>query len=254
MKLARTYGIARSLAVYYGQIWRRGRLEAFYRQFLTPGALAFDIGSHVGNRTRAWRHLGAKVVAVEPQPDFFRLLSALFGRDSMVVLENCGIAAQTGKGTLWISTATPTVSSCTGEWVEDAREAPKFDGIRWDQKQSIELRTLQDLIDQYGIPDFCKIDIEGGEEEALRGLATPIAALSFECVSVMWERAQRCIVVLDELGDYEYRYSKLETMRWSSDRWLTSSEMRAFLGTLSRNAPAGDVYARLIRPQEEAPT
>lgn len=245
VKLARTYGIARSLAVYYGQVWRRGRLEAFYRQFLEPDALAFDIGSHVGNRTRAWRHLGARVVAVEPQPDFFRFLSALFGRDPNVMLENCGIAAKSGKGTLWISTATPTVSSCTGEWVEDAREASKFDGVRWDQKQAVKLRTLQDLVEQYGVPAFCKIDIEGGEEQALRGLQTPIVALSFECVAAMRERAQTCIEVLDELGPYEYRYSKLETMRWSSDRWLTSSEMRAALGALSRSAPAGDVYARL---------
>ncbi len=245
MNLARTYGIARSLAVYYGQVWRRGRLEAFYRQFLPPHALAFDIGSHVGNRTRAWRHLGARVVAVEPQPDFFRFLSLLFGRDTKVTLENCGIAARNGKGTLWISSATPTVSSCTGEWVDDAREAKKFEGIRWDQKQEVELRTLQDLVDQYGVPDFCKIDIEGGEEEALLGLQTPIVALSFECVAAMRERAQRCIEVLDALGSYEYRYSKLETMRWSSERWLDSSEMRNFLGTLSRSAPAGDVYARL---------
>ncbi len=245
MKLARTYGIARSLAVYYCQVWRKGRLEAFYRQFLSEGQLAFDIGSHVGNRTRAWRRLGARVVAVEPQPDFFRLLRGLFGRDSMVILENCGIAAEAGHGTLWISRATPTVSSCTADWVEDAGDAEAFDGVRWDNKQPIALRTLEDLIEQYGVPDFCKIDIEGGEEAALRGLRTPIAALSFECVAAMRERAQGCLAILDALGSYEYRYSKLETMRWSSDRWLGSDEMSAFLGALSRSAPAGDVYARL---------
>ena len=106
-------------------------------------------------------------------------------------------------------------------------------------------------MEQYGVPAFCKIDIEGGEEQALRGLQTPIVALSFECVAAMRERAQTCIEVLDELGSYEYRYSKLETMRWSSDRWLTSSEMRDALGALSRSAPAGDVYARL-RPDDNA--
>ena len=245
MKLARTYGIARSLAVYYGQVWRKGRLEAFYRQFLGDGELAFDIGSHVGNRTRAWRHLGARVVAVEPQPDFFRFLEALFGRDSNVMLENCGIAAESGQGTLWISSANPTVSSCTDDWVEDAQDAPVFDRVRWDQKQSIGLRTLEDLIEQYGIPAFCKIDIEGGEEAARRGLKTPIAALSFECVAAMRERAQRCVEILEALGPYEYRYSKLETMRWSSERWLSSAEITQFLGALPRSAPAGDVYARL---------
>jgi len=246
MKLASTYGMMRSLAVYYGQVWRRGRLEAFYRQFLRPGSLAFDIGSHVGNRTLAWRHLGATVVAVEPQPDFFRLLQRLFGRDAKVFLEPCGIAAKAGEGRLWISSATPTVSSCTEDWVDDAKSAERFASVRWDQDVQISLRTLQDLVDQYGCPDFCKIDIEGGEESALQGLETAIPALSFECVSAMRERAMRCVETLTALGDYEFRYSKLETMRWSSDRWLGPDAMKAFLAGLPRDAPAGDVYARTL--------
>lgn len=246
MKLASTYGMMRSLAVYYGQVWRRGRLEAFYRQFLAPGSLAFDIGSHVGNRTRAWRHLNARVIAVEPQPDFFRLLQRLFGRDAHVTLEPCGIAAESGQGTLWISSATPTVSSCTQDWVDDAKSAERFSSVRWDQHLPIQLRTLQELVEQYGVPDFCKIDIEGGEEDALRGLRTPITALSFECVSAMSDRARRCVDLLGALGRYEFRYSKLETMRWSSDRWLSGDEMKAFLGALPADAPAGDVYARLV--------
>ncbi len=235
----------RSLAIYYGQVWRRGRLEAFYRQFLAPGSLAFDIGSHVGNRTRAFRNLGARVVAVEPQPDFFRLLHLLYGRDPEVTLESFGIGSQAGQGTLWVSSATPTVSSCTQEWVDDAKSTTRFENVRWDQNVSIELRTLQDLIDQYGRPDFCKIDIEGGEEDALTGLHTPLTALSFECIAAMSEQAGRCVDRLMELGPYEFRYSKLETMRWSSDRWLSAVDMRTFLTSMPKDSPAGDVYARL---------
>ena len=42
--VARAYGVARSVGMYYGPVWRRGRMEAFYRQFLRSGDLAFDIG------------------------------------------------------------------------------------------------------------------------------------------------------------------------------------------------------------------
>jgi FkbM family methyltransferase len=235
----------RSLAVYYGQVWRRGRLEAFYGQFLGPGTLGFDIGSHVGNRTRAWRRLGARVVAVEPQPDFYRLLQRFFGRDEHVELLNCAIAAEPGQGTLWISSRTPTVSSCTRDWVEDARKASRFSAVQWDDQVSVEMQTLEQLIEKHGVPDFCKIDIEGGEEDALRGLSTPIKALSFECVSAMSARAGRCIDRLSELGSYDYRYSSLETMKWSTERWLTGDEMKELLLALPSDAPAGDVYARL---------
>src|SRR5690606_15241499 len=132
------------------------------------------------------------------------------GRDDQVILENCGVAARAGEGTLWISTRTPTVSSCTGDWVENAREATRFSEVRWDETRPIALRTLQELIDEHGVPAFCKIDIEGGEEDALLGLHTALPALSFECVVAMRDRSNRCIDRLDVLGTYEYRYSKLE--------------------------------------------
>ena len=246
MRLSSAYGMARSLVVYYGQFWRRGRLEAFYSQFLSEGDLAFDIGSHVGNRTRAWRHLGARVVAVEPQPDFYKLLQRLFGRDNQVALESCGIGAEAGQGTLFISSKTPTVSSCSKDWVDDAQEASRFSSVRWDSKLQVEMRTLDELIAKHGVPAFIKIDIEGGEEEALRGLNTPIAALSFECVAAMSERATRCVDRLSELANYQFRYSILETMRWTTDTWLSSEEIKSLVGQLAEDAPAGDVYARLV--------
>ncbi len=78
--LRRARGIARSLAMYHGVPGKHRRMTRFYKEFLGPGDLGFDIGAHAGNRVRAWRALGARVVAVEPQPDFQRLLRLLFGR------------------------------------------------------------------------------------------------------------------------------------------------------------------------------
>ena len=96
--ISRAAGITRSLVTYYGPIWRRRRMEAFYRQFLQPGDLAFDIGAHVGNRVRVFRRIGARVIAVEPQPDFVALLRKLYGRDSGVMIEASGVAAGPGQG------------------------------------------------------------------------------------------------------------------------------------------------------------
>ena len=75
MRLAdRLYGLGRSLWMYYGRPSNRVAMDRFYGEFVRPGALCFDIGAHVGNRSRAWSRLGASVVAVEPQPDFARFL------------------------------------------------------------------------------------------------------------------------------------------------------------------------------------
>lgn len=67
-RLARGWGLLRSLVIYYGLPGRARRDRDFYRQFVQPGALVFDVGAHVGNRLRVLRQLGARVVAVKPQP------------------------------------------------------------------------------------------------------------------------------------------------------------------------------------------
>ena len=56
--------------------------------FVPRGGLCFDIGAHVGNRSRSWSRLGASVVAIEPQPDFARFLRWLFrANDKVTVCE-----------------------------------------------------------------------------------------------------------------------------------------------------------------------
>lgn len=49
------------------------RLE-FYSQFIHPGDLVFDVGANVGNRTKIFLRLGARVVAFEPQASCARVL------------------------------------------------------------------------------------------------------------------------------------------------------------------------------------
>lgn len=246
--LDRAYGLVRSLAVYYGQVWRRGRLEAFYSAFLRPGDLAFDVGSHVGNRVRAWRHLGARVVAVEPQPDFLAVLRVFYGRDRDVVIEDCAVGAEGGEATLHISTRTPTVSTLSRGWIDDVRRDPRFGVVRWDSEVRVRVMTLDDLIARHGEPRFCKIDVEGFELDVLRGLTRPLRALSFEYIPIAVERAVACIERVASLGDYRFRHSRVETMRWVQPAWVPAGEMIATLRALAPGDRSGDVYARSAGP------
>jgi FkbM family methyltransferase len=243
--LDRAYGLVRSLAVYYGQVWRRGRMEAFYGAFLKPGDLAFDVGSHVGNRVRAWRHLGARVVAVEPQPDFLAVLRAFYGRNRDVIIEDCAVGAERGEATLHISTRTPTVSTLSRGWIDDVQRDPRFGVVRWDSERRVRVVTLDDLVARHGEPAFCKIDVEGFELEVLRGLTRPLRALSFEYIPVAVERSVACIERVAAIGDYRFRHSRVETMRWAAPRWAGAAEMIATLRALDVGDRSGDVYALL---------
>jgi FkbM family methyltransferase len=241
--ISRAAGITRSLITYYGPVWRRRRFAAFYRQFLQPGDLAFDIGAHVGNRVRVFRRLGARVVAIEPQPDFVALLQILYGRDPDITIEASGVAAETGQGRLHLSSGTPTVSTFADSWMNDVQADRRFQRIRWNSVISVPLVTLDELIARHGEPQFCKIDVEGFEHEVLCGLTQPLPALSFEYIPVAVARAIACVERISALGEYRYRHSRVETHRWAGANWLAPEAMIEILRGLPSNDRSGDVYA-----------
>lgn len=243
--IARALGLARSLGMYYGVPLRARRLARLYAPFLPPGALGFDVGAHVGNRVRCWRALGARVVAVEPQPDLRRVLELLFGRDPEVTILPLALGREPGSARLWVSDRHPTVSTLSAPWVRRVAVEPGFRGVRWRDGGEVAVTTLDDLVQRFGQPDFVKVDVEGFELEVLQGLSRPVSALSFEYLAAARDLALVCVDRLEALGDYRFNWSTGESHRLASARWLDAAGMRSVLAGLPAAAGSGDVYARL---------
>ncbi len=244
-KWPRVYGLVRSLAIYYGGRSRSQKLKRLYGSFIQPGDLAFDIGAHVGDRTRAWTALGAQVVAVEPQADLAAWLRWLFKRRDDVKVVETAIGAEVGSALLQADPTNPTVSTLSGDWIAQVVEGGGFDSVTWRASSEVEVTTLDQLIKTFGEPAFCKIDVEGFEAEVLKGLSHPIKSLSIEFLPAVIDVAIEAVDLLEVLGRYRYNVSFGESMSLEFSHWQTAEGIQDWLSNQRGGLSSGDVYARI---------
>ncbi len=236
-------GLGRSLAIYYGRPWRQRALVRFYRGLIGPGQLAFDIGAHVGNRSRALRRAGARVVAVEPQQPFAAFLRLSLPADITLVQAACGAAP--GEADLAVSSLHPTVSSL-GPLPAEGPSAPGFTHVRWDARQRVEVTTLDALIATHGPPGFVKIDVEGAEPEVLAGLSRPVPVVAFEYLPALPGPAAVAVARLAALGAYEFNAVRGEAPEFLWSDWRDAAALGDWLAARPPGEGPGDIYARLV--------
>jgi len=239
--------VRRSLEVYYGDPARDAAMDAFYAQFVRPGDLVFDIGAHVGDRVGSFRRLGARVVAVEPQPPCTRALRAIYGSDDGVTVVEAVCAEAAGRVAFNVNSANPTISTASTDFIRAADGAAGWEGERWDARIEVGSVTLDDLVAHHGVPAFVKIDVEGFEDAVLAGLSRPVPALSFEFTTIGREVARRCLRRATALGFHAFNLALGDTMALASPQWMSEARMAAHLRSLPYEVNSGDVYCRSAR-------
>jgi FkbM family methyltransferase len=242
---ASRWGIARSLLIYYGRPWLVRAQSRLYAALVGPGDLAFDVGAHVGNRTRSLRRLGARVLAIEPQPALVRLLRRQFDADPAVTVVAAALGATPGTATLFASRRNPTVTTLSRGWIERVRRTPGFAGVAWQDRYQVPVTTLDMLIAQHGRPRFCKLDVEGFEAEVLQGLSQPIPALSLEYLPAALDVALAAVRRLQELGRYRCNVTRGESRRWLWPAWRDAEDTLSWLAECRPDERSGDIWARL---------
>ncbi len=217
-------------------------LVQLYAPFIKRGDVVFDIGANTGNRTEIFWALGTHVIAVEPQPSCVRILTSQFGDLPTVSIVEAGVAAHEGHGELALCDNNSVTATMSDDWQTKGRFAGQF---TWTKKVSISLVTLDGLIARYGIPAFCKIDVEGFEEEVLKGLTRKVPCLSFEFTKEFVESAERSLQQLSRLGRVSCNYSPRESYAFGLETWVSAEALIVLLRESPDPTLWGDIYVKI---------
>lgn len=134
--------------------------ESFHWYRPKAGDLVFEIGAHCGVSTYHFAKLvgpEGKVIAFEPDPVNFEILKRNMERHNLtnVVLLNAAVAGTAGKLAF---SSEGTVGSML---MSVLGRAPASSVV------TVDAITLADAFAQFGVPAFCKIDIEGAEIDVI---------------------------------------------------------------------------------------
>jgi FkbM family methyltransferase len=123
------------------------------------GELAFDIGANIGQAARVLAAGFKKVIAFEPCIESFEILTV----EAAYNVTPIQLAVSSASGRVELEEHAVSIS--TGQLTTS-------DGLHWGPKvgsRTVPSRTLDSLADDFGLPDFVKIDTEGHEVEVVRG-------------------------------------------------------------------------------------
>jgi FkbM family methyltransferase len=205
---------------------------------IPDSVLIFDVGANIGNKAAHFATRGARVVCFEPVPECVTALQERFADNPSVLVVPCALGAAADTLPMSISSTATTISTFSNAWKHG-----RFKDETWDKTLQVPVRPLDSAIAEYGLPDYCKIDVEGFELSVLQGLSQPIPVLSFEFCSEGLAQTSACLEHLEELGYHRFNIAYGESTVMRHERWLDAIELTAELREHPSPLAWGDVYA-----------
>jgi FkbM family methyltransferase len=209
-------------------------------KYFMPGDIYFDLGAHKGDKADAFISKGYKCILVEPQPELIKILNERYINNPVVEIVPMGVGERFDILEMSINSAEPVLSTFSEDW-----KTGRFEKNIWDNRVDVQMTTIDALIKKHGHPRYMKIDIEGFEFQALKGLTIKTGIISFEFTAEYVKNAINCIRYLDNLGYRCFNISLGEQGNFALESFVSKDEIVNILISNSHEHKLlwGDVYA-----------
>lgn len=225
----------------------QGILGEFYGPLLPENALVFDVGANVGVYSSVFSSLGARVVALEPNPDCVRLIQLCHG---VAQIEALQVAAgpRNGLASMSISDKVDQISSMSEDWIASIQRVHSDYVGLWSRKLTVPVVTLDTVIQHFGLPYFVKIDVEGFEESVLDGLSQQPELLSFEFNTAFLDAALRCADHKLFSDTSVFNFALGDPSAFALPHWVAREELKDILRAMGQDAGVleqqGDIFVK----------
>jgi FkbM family methyltransferase len=193
--------------------------------------LIYDVGLFDGSDTAYYLHRGYYVVGIDANPIMIENAKARFAQQvqqGRLLLVNAGIAESAQEATFWISDRP--------EWSSFSKAIASRDGTRH-QPFPVQIVPFADILKEYGVPHYIKIDIEGNDSVCVKALSSselmPLyISVESECVgddddAVSDEQATAMLDALHRVG--YHRFKLVNQYNWTATRPVLLSNYRVRL-------------------------
>ena len=216
--------------------WQYNKDKLFYKKLIKQGDMCFDIGANVGYKSKLFLALGAKVIAIEPQSICLDVLKKIKHKQFSFV--NCGVGSKDEVKDLQLANH-PEVATFSQPFIDYFQN----ETLKWKQKEAVQLKKLDTLIDEFGLPNYCKIDVEGYEYEILSKLSYQIPIIEFEFTAAFISETVSCIELLGK-NDSQYNFNLHERPKFELKRWVNASKMISILKKMPLDRLHGNIFVK----------
>jgi FkbM family methyltransferase len=169
--------------------------------------LIIDVGVHTGQDTEFYLKKGFRVVGIEAHPDIYestkkRLTSYI--ENGQLTLLNIAVSPKDEPVTFYANLDRSFWGTTSLDW---ARLGESSFGTR-SIEMTVEGRRFERVLEEFGIPYYLKVDIEGADllcVQALRQFDIKPKFISIESTKASWSALLEEIMLLKELGYQKFK-------------------------------------------------